>query len=124
MSGLVSWATLLAIIISCLGLLGLAAFAAERRTKEIGIRKNLGASIRDIVGMLSKDFLLLVVIGFVMASPVAWYAMTHWLQDFHYRIEMPWWTFALAGGFALLIAFATISWQAWKADPVEALRVE
>ena len=127
MSGLVFWATLLAIIISCLGLLGLAAFAAERRTKEIGIRKILGASISDIVGILSKDFLWLVVVGFVIASPLAWYAMTQWLQDFHYRIAMPWWAFGLAGGFALLIAFATISWQAWKAakaDPVEALRVE
>lgn len=127
MSGLVLWATILAILISCLGLLGLATFAAERRTKEIGVRKILGATISNIIGLLSKDFLWLVALGFVIASPIAWYAMTHWLQDFHYRIDMPWWSFGLAGLFALIIAFSTIGWQAIKAakaDPVQALRVE
>jgi putative ABC transport system permease protein len=126
-AGLIFWAMLFAILISCLGLLGLAAFAAERRTKEIGIRKILGASIGHIVTMLSRDFLGLVAVGFVIASPLAWYVMNRWLGDFHYHVRMPWQAYALAGALALVVALLTIFWQAWraaKADPVRALRSE
>ncbi len=117
----------LAIFLSCLGLLGLAAFTAEQRTKEIGVRKVLGASVNSIVGLLSKDFLRLVLMAFVIASPVAWYAMYRWLQDFEYRVNISWWVFALAGGTALFIALLTVSFQAIKAavaNPVDSLRNE
>jgi hypothetical protein len=117
----------LAIIISCLGLLGLVIFAAEQRTKEIGIRKVLGASIQQIVGMFSKDFVRLILIAFVIAAPIGWYAMNSWLSDFTYRINISWWTFALALGSALFVAFATMSYQAVKAamaNPVRSLRSE
>ncbi len=93
--------TLLAILIASLGLFGLAAYSAKQRTKEIGIRKVLGASVRSIVGILAQDFLKMVLIGFLLAIPIAWYLMSHWLQDFAYRIAMEWWMFALAGTFAL-----------------------
>ena len=127
MGRLIFVATLLAIIISSLGLLGLAAFAAERRTKEIGIRKILGASFGNIIGMLSKDFLGLVTLGFIIASPLTWYAMNRWLENFHFHVSMPWWAFLLGGLLALLIALLTVGWQSWhtaKSDPVRALRVE
>ena len=127
MGGLIFWGTLLAIFISSLGLLGLAAFAAERRTKEIGIRKILGASITSIISMLSKDFVGLILIGFVIASPIAWYGMNRWLADFQYHINMPWWAYGLAGVLAIFVALLTISWQslsAARANPVEALRRE
>ncbi|QMU26731.1 ABC transporter permease [Adhaeribacter radiodurans] len=117
----------LAILIGCLGLFGLATFAAEQRTKEIGIRKVLGASVQSIVFMLSKDFLKLVLLAAIIAFPVAGYAMHQWLQDFAFRIHLGWWIFALAGGMALLIALFTISFQAIKAavaNPVKALRSE
>lgn len=117
----------LAIIIGCLGLFGLATFAAEQRTKEIGIRKVLGASIQSIVVMLSKDFLKLVLIAAVIAFPLAWYAMHHWLQDFAYRINLSWGIFALAGGLGVLIALFTVSFQAIRAavaNPVKSLRSE
>jgi putative ABC transport system permease protein len=117
----------LAIIISCLGLFGLAAFTAEQRRKEIGIRKVLGANTNRIVIYLSKDFLILVLISFVIASPVAWFITNNWLQDFAYRIDISWWMFALSGGIALVIALATVSFQAIKAamaNPVESLRYE
>ncbi len=117
----------LAIFIACLGLMGLAAFAAERRTKEIGIRKVLGASEASIVRLLSKDFLKLVTIGFVIAVPIGWYAMHRWLQNFAYKITMSWWIFLLAGGIALIIALATVSWQSIRAalaNPVDSLRSE
>jgi len=119
--------TSLAIIIACLGLVGLAAYAAEQRTKEIGIRKVLGASMSGIVGMLSRDFIKLVIIAIVIASPLAWYAMNYWLQDFAYRINIQWWIIALAGTAAILIAFVTISFQSIKAaltNPVKSLRSE
>lgn len=117
----------LAILIACLGLLGLAAFTAERRTKEIGIRKVLGASIAAIVALLSKDFLRLVVVANLVAWPLAWYAMNRWLQDFAYRTQLTWWIFAGAGGLALVIALLTVGAQAIRAalaNPVESLRYE
>jgi putative ABC transport system permease protein len=119
--------TILAIVIACLGLFGLAAYAAEQRTKEIGIRKVLGASIANITGMLSKDFIKLVCIAIVISSPLAWYAMNKWLQDFAYRVDFKWWVIAIAGGGAILIAFITVSFQSIKAaiaNPVKSLRSE
>lgn len=118
---------ILGIIIACLGLLGLATFAAQQRVKEIGIRKVLGASITSIVQLLSKDFLKLVLIAFVIALPVGWYATNRWLQDFAYRIDIKWWVFLLAGLIAVVIAFVTISFQTVKAaltNPVKNLRTE
>ncbi|MBC8111674.1 MAG: FtsX-like permease family protein [Verrucomicrobia bacterium] len=119
--------SMLAIFIACLGLFGLATFASEQRTKEIGIRKVLGASVSQVVTLLSKDFLKLVLIAFVIAVPVAWYAMNKWLQDFAYRIDISWWIFALAGILAMLISLLTVSFQAIKAalaNPVKSLRTE
>ncbi|MDB5000911.1 MAG: cell division protein FtsX [Mucilaginibacter sp.] len=119
--------TSLAIIIACLGLFGLAAYAAEQRTKEIGIRKVLGANITVIVSMLSKDFIKLVVIAILIASPLAWYLMHLWLQDFAYRVTIQWWVLAGAACVALFIAFVTISFQSIKAalaNPVNSLRSE
>ncbi|MEM6842794.1 MAG: ABC transporter permease [Bacteroidota bacterium] len=116
-----------ALFIACLGLFGLAAYAAERRNKEIGIRKVLGATVTSIVTLLSEDFLKLILIGSVIAIPVAWYVMHQWLQHFAYRIEISWWIFALAGLAALLIAWFTISFQSIKAalaNPVDSLRNE
>jgi putative ABC transport system permease protein len=117
----------IAIFIACLGLFGLSAFTITQRIKEIGIRKVLGASVGNIVGLLSKDFLKLVIIAAVIAYPLAWYAMDTWLQDFAYRINISWWVFLLAGIIAAVIAFATISLQAVKAalaNPVKSLRTE
>ncbi len=117
----------LAIFIACLGLLGLVAFSAQQRTKEIGIRKVLGASAPQIIFLLSRDFTRLVLIAIVIAWPIAWYSMHQWLQDFAYRIQISWWIFALAGVAALLIALITVSFQAIKAslaNPVKALRTE
>jgi putative ABC transport system permease protein len=119
--------TTLAIVIACLGLFGLAAYAAEQRTKEIGIRKVLGASIANIAGMLSKDFIKLICIAIVISSPIAWYLMQKWLQDFAYRISIEWWVIAIAGFAAILVAFITISFQSIKAaiaNPVNSLRSE
>jgi putative ABC transport system permease protein len=119
--------TSLAIIIACLGLFGLAAYAAEQRTKEIGIRKVLGADVSVIVGMLSKDFIKLVCIAILIASPIAWFAMNKWLQDFAYRVTIQWWVIAAAGIGALVIAFITISFQSVKAalaNPVNSLKNE
>jgi len=117
----------LAIGIACLGLFGLAAFTAERRTKEIGVRKVLGATVTNVVTLLSKDFVKLVLLANLIAWPLAWYAMNKWLQSFAFRVEIQWWVFALAGSLALLIALLTVSAQAIKAalaNPVEALRYE
>lgn len=117
----------LAILISCLGLLGLATFAAQQRTKEIGIRKILGASVGSVVGLLTKDFMKLVLLAFAIAAPLAWYVMDNWLRDFAYRVELQWWMFALAGASAMLLAFLTVGWQGVKAalaNPVKALRSE
>ena len=115
------------ILIACLGLFGLAAFSAERRTKEIGIRKVLGATITNIVTLLSKDFLKLVILGFIIAVPIAYFGMSRWLADFAYKITIGPSIFLLAGGAALLIALATVSWQSIRAalaNPVESLRSE
>jgi putative ABC transport system permease protein len=117
----------IAIFISCLGLLGLSMFTAEQRRKEIGIRKILGADIRSLFTLLSKDFLLLVIIAFVIATPLAWLAAGNWLQNFAYRISVDWWMFAIAGSIAILIALITISFQTIKAaiaNPVKNLRTE
>jgi len=117
----------LAIFISCLGLFGLVTFTAEQKTKEIGIRKVLGASVTGIVRMLSKDFLKLVLLAAVIAFPVAWWLMHKWLMDFEYRIDIGWWVFVVAGIVALLIALLTISFQSIKAaiaNPVKSLRTE
>jgi ABC-type antimicrobial peptide transport system permease subunit len=117
----------LAIAISCLGLLGLVMFSAEQRTKEIGIRKVLGATLTNIVNLLSKDFLKLVIGAFVIAAPVAGFFMHQWLQGFAFKIELSWWIFALAGGTALLVAFLTVCVQGLQsavANPVESLRSE
>ena len=116
-----------AIFIACLGLLGLSLFATAQRTKEIGVRKVLGASVSNIVALLSKDFIKLVILAFVIASPVAWWIMHNWLQDFAYRINISWWIFFAAGLLAVVIALATISFQAIKAaiaNPVKSLRTE
>ncbi|ULQ54381.1 ABC transporter permease [Flavihumibacter fluvii] len=120
-------AAIWAVVIACLGLFGLTTFTVESRTKEIGIRKVLGASVADITSLLSKDFLKLVILAAVIAFPVGWYAMHSWLQDFAYRIKIEWWVFVLAGGLAMLIAFSTIAVQAIKAalsNPVKNLRTE
>ncbi|MEN0056024.1 MAG: FtsX-like permease family protein, partial [Mucilaginibacter sp.] len=115
----------LTVFISCLGLFGLATYVAENRIKEIGVRKVLGASVASITTLLSIDFLKLVIISFIIASPVAWFAMNKWLQGYTYRISIEWWVFALAGSLSILIAIGTISFQAVKAalsNPVKSLR--
>jgi hypothetical protein len=115
----------IAIFISCMGLFGLAAFVAQQRTKEIGIRKVLGATVTNIIAMLSRDFVRLVVIAIVIASPVAWWFMHQWLQDFAYRVPISWWIYGIAGAGAILIALLTVSAQAIRAamaNPVASLR--
>jgi len=117
----------IAVFISCLGLFGLATYTAQIKIKEIGIRKVLGASVTNITTMLSRDFLVLVLLAIVIASPIAWYAMNEWLMDYAYRAEIHWWLIAVAGGVAVVVAFATISFQAVKAalaNPVKSLRSE
>ena len=119
--------TALTLLVACLGLLGLMTFSVEVRTKEIGIRKVMGASVASLVTLLSKDFLKLVLISILIASPIAWYAMDKWLQDFAYKIDIEWWMFALAGGLAVGIALLTISVQSVTAaltNPVKSLRAE
>jgi putative ABC transport system permease protein len=117
----------LAVMLACLGLFGLAAFMAQQRTKEIGIRKVLGASVASIVGLLSQDFVKLVGVAFAIAAPLAWYAMRRWLEDFTYRVDLEWWVFAAAGGAAVLIALLTVSFQSIKValrNPIKSLRSE
>ncbi|MFD2933672.1 ABC transporter permease [Spirosoma flavum] len=117
----------IAILISCLGLFGLAAYTAQVRTREIGVRKVLGASITGIIQLLAKDFIKLVLIAIVIAVPIAWWSMNHWLQDFAYRIDIKWWMFAIAGLLALTIALLTVSFQSIKAalmNPIKSLRSE
>ena len=117
----------IAIFIACLGLFGLATFTAEQRTKEIGIRKVLGASVSSITSLLSKDFLKLVITALVIAIPVAWWAMNNWLQNFAYQVNISWWIFLWAGLIAIIIALITVSFQAIKAsiaNPVKSLRTE
>jgi ABC-type antimicrobial peptide transport system permease subunit len=116
-----------AIFISCLGLFGLASFVAEQRTKEIGVRKVLGASVYNLWRLLSKEFVVLVIISVFIATPVAYYFMHNWLQDYQYRTEISWWIFAAAGIVALVITLLTVSFQAIKAalaNPVKSLRSE
>ena len=118
-------ATILSIIIASLGLLALSSFVINQRTREIGIRKVLGASVTSVVGLLSKDFLRLVVIALIIASPIAWFLMKEWLQDFAYHVDIHWTVFLVGGVLAVLAAFATISIQSVRAalsDPVESLR--
>jgi ABC-type antimicrobial peptide transport system permease subunit len=117
----------LAIFISCLGLFGLASFTAEQRTKEIGVRKVLGASISNLWALLSREFVMLVIISFLISTPTAWYFLNDWLKKYEYRTDIPWWIFAAAGGGALLVTLATVSYQAIRAallDPVKSLRSE
>ena len=117
----------IAIFIGCLGLYGVVAFMAESRTKEMGVRKAIGATALNIFGLFSVDFVRLVIIALVIASPVAWYAMNKWLQDFNYKVDISWWIFALSGVSVVLIALVTISFQTIKAalvSPVKALRSE
>ncbi|MDB5210684.1 MAG: hypothetical protein JWQ30_1511, partial [Sediminibacterium sp.] len=118
---------IMAIVVGCMGLFGLAAFSAEQRTKEIGIRKVLGANVFNIITLLSKNFLMLVGIASALAFPIAWWAMNNWLKDFPYRVTISWWVFAAAMGAALLIALLTVSFQSIKAataNPVKSLRTE
>jgi len=117
----------LAIMIACMGIFGLATFIAQQRMKEIGIRKTLGASVQSIVQLLSKDFLKLVMIAFIIAAPIAWWIMHRWLQDFAFRIHISWWIFVVAGAAALLIALITVSFQSVKAalmNPLKSLNTE
>ena len=118
---------ILAILIACLGLFGLVTYMAEQRTREIGVRKVLGASVSSIVGMMGKDFIRLILVAALIAFPLAWYAMNRWLQDYAFRIQLGWWVFGVAGLITLLIAFATIAFQALRAarrNPINALRAE
>ena len=122
-----SYSSILAILIACLGLFGLASYTIQQRTKEIGIRKVLGVSVPTIFYMLSKDFVKWVVFGNLFAWPIAYFIMNTWLQYYAYRIDISWWVFILSGGIALLIALLTVSFQAIKAatrNPVEAVRYE
>ncbi|AKD58632.1 macrolide ABC transporter permease [Spirosoma radiotolerans] len=126
-SRIVNTFTIVSILISCLGLLGLAAFAAQQRTKEIGVRKVLGASVTNVVALLTKDFIKLVLLSIAIASPIAWYAMNQWLQSFAYKIDIEWWVFAVSGLLTLGIALLTVSFQSIKAalmNPVKSLRSE
>jgi len=117
----------MAILVGCMGLFALAAFSAEQRKKEIGIRKVLGATVFNIMGLLSKSFLTLVLIAAVIAFPIAWWAMNKWLEDFPYRVNISWWIFGLAGIAAMVVALITVSFQSIKAaisNPVKSLRTE
>ena len=116
-----------AIFVACLGLFGLSLFTTTQRTKEMGLRKVLGASVLQIVGLLSKDFLRLVLIAFFMAAPVAWFTMHKWLEDFAYKVAIEWWMFVLAGVLSTSVALLTVSFQSIKAalmNPVRSLRSE
>ena len=127
MGWLFSAASLLAILLSCLGLFGLAVYTAEQRTKEVGIRKILGASVADILALLSGSFLRPVLLAMLIATPIAWYGMSHWLENFAYRVDVVWWIFFAAGATALLIAFLIVSVQSYRvaaANPVDSLRNE
>jgi putative ABC transport system permease protein len=127
MSSLLTYFTLLALFVACMGMFALAAFATERRTKEIGIRKVLGATTSNIATLLSRDFLKLVLIAAVIAFPVAWWIMSRWLESFAYRIEMQWWMFLLAGVAAFVIAILTVGYQSLRAavaNPVDSIKTE
>jgi putative ABC transport system permease protein len=127
MEGIFYGFSALSLLIACLGLFGLSTFVVERKIKEIGIRKVLGANVSGIVALLSKDFLKLVLISIVIATPLAWYFMNNWLQDFAYRIHIEWWVFIAAGVIAVFIALVTVSIQSIRAaivNPVKSLRTE
>ncbi|MCB0437095.1 MAG: FtsX-like permease family protein, partial [Mangrovimonas sp.] len=115
MATLINMSTAISIFISCLGLFGLAVLTAFQRTKEIGIRKVLGASVTGIVKLLSKEYVVLILLALVVASPIAWYLMQKWLEKFAYRLEIEWWIFVLAGMMAIIIALITVGFQAIKA---------
>jgi putative ABC transport system permease protein len=124
---MLGYLTFLAIIISCLGLIGLSSFMIERRTKEIGIRKTNGAKAIEIFFLLSKEYFTMVIISFIIASPIAWYVVNIWLQSFAYRTNIGWWVFALTGVMVMVIAMLAVGFQTYKAaskNPVEALRYE
>jgi ABC-type antimicrobial peptide transport system permease subunit len=124
---LLKWATALCIFISCLGLLGLVIYVTNARTKEIGVRKVLGASVLQLVRLISRDFLLLVLVAFIIVTPLAWWAMNDWLQDFAYRTSISWWIFAVTGLGMLLIAVCILAARTIKAamvNPVKSLRTE
>jgi putative ABC transport system permease protein len=126
-SRIVIYFTVIAIVIACLGLFGLSAFAAEQRAREIGIRKVLGASMSSVMVLLSKDFLRLVFIALLIACPIAWYGMNRWLDNFAYKTEISWWIFIVAGALAVLVAFVTISFQSIRtalSNPLKSLRTE
>jgi putative ABC transport system permease protein len=119
--------TAMAVLVSCLGLFGLAAFSAEQRSKEIGVRKVLGASVAGVVRLLSADFLKLVGIALLISVPVSWWAMSRWLDGFAYKVPMRWWMFGLSGLLAVLVAFITVSFhtiRAANANPVKSLKAE
>jgi putative ABC transport system permease protein len=124
-AGLIQIATLFAVLIACMGLFGLATFTAEQRTKEIGVRKVLGASVANIIALLSADFLKLVAIAFLIASPIAWYVMSQWLQNFEFKIGIAWWMFPVAGLLMAATALLTVSFQSIKTamlNPVRSLK--
>ncbi|MEO6347784.1 MAG: FtsX-like permease family protein, partial [Aquaticitalea sp.] len=126
-SSLLKWAAGLAIFISCLGLLGLVIYTTNQRRKEIGVRKVLGASVVQIVSLISQDFMKLVLLAFIVAAPIAWVGMDKWLQSFAYRTNIPWWIFLASGVFMIAIALLTLSIQTIKAagaNPVKSLRTE
>ncbi len=127
LSGMIGLFAGVAIFLSCFGLFGLITFQVQSKTREIGIRKVLGATVGSVVGMLSRDFLRLVLASFVVAFPLAYYFMDKWLADFAYRVELRWWMFAVAGALAVLLAFLTLSFQSVRAalaNPVRSLRSE
>jgi ABC-type antimicrobial peptide transport system permease subunit len=127
LSRLLKWATGLAIFISCMGLLGLVIYTTNSRTKEIGVRKVLGASVSSIVSLLSKDFVWLVLVAFIIAAPLAWWTMNKWLENFAYRTSINWWVFAVSGLSMVIVALITLSIQTIKAataNPVISLRTE
>ena len=124
---IITYSAVLSMIICCIGLFGLSHLATAQRIKEIGVRKVLGASVRDIVSLLSKDVAMLVLIATIIAFPVAWFTMNNWLQDFAYRIQIAWWFFLIAGLIAVVIALLTVALQAVRAaiaNPVKSLRTE
>jgi ABC-type antimicrobial peptide transport system permease subunit len=126
-STLLTWATGLSILISCLGLLGLAIYTTDQRTKEIGIRKVLGASVSEIVALLSRELVLLILLAFVVVTPLAWLAMSKWMENYADKTSISWWIFAASGVGMLLVAFITSSFQTIKAavvNPVRSLRNE
>jgi ABC-type antimicrobial peptide transport system permease subunit len=127
LSMLIDLATGISVFISCLGLFGLAVLTAYQRTKEIGVRKVLGASVGGIVTLLSREYLRLVAFAILIATPIAWWAMTKWMENFAYKIHLDWWLFAIAGVSAMAVAFITVGFHALKAasvNPVDSLRTE